>query len=55
MIRKRRLWQASTLYNGRACMALSILHALPVLPGDHEWLTHDFGIEVRMFRDKRAA
>lgn len=37
----------------RACMALGLIHGLPVLTADHDWLAHDVGVEVRLFR-KRA-
>ena len=36
----------------RVCMALGLLHGLPVLTGDHDWLQHDTGVEIRVFREK---
>lgn len=36
----------------RVCMALGILSGLPVLTGDHNWLEHEVGVEVRLFRDR---
>lgn len=38
----------------RACMALGLLHGLPVLTGDHEWLKHDIGLTVRLFRERKT-
>ena len=39
----------------RVCMSLGILHGLPVLTGDHEWLEHEVPLEVRVFRDRRKS
>lgn len=39
----------------RVCMALGLLHGLPVLTGDHQWIEHDVGIKVKLFRKRKAA
>ena len=39
----------------RACMALGLSRELPVLTGDRQWLDHDAGVEVRLFRHQEAA
>jgi len=39
----------------RVCMALGVLHNLPVLTGDHEWTKYDVGIDVQLFRKRKAA
>ncbi len=39
----------------RACMALGLLNDLPVLTGDHEWTEYDVGVEVQLFRRRKAA
>ncbi len=39
----------------RACLALGILHDLPVLTGDHEWTNYDVGVEVQLFRQRSKA
>ncbi len=35
----------------RVCLALGKLHCLPVLTADRDWLAHDIGVEVRLFRE----
>lgn len=39
----------------RICMALGLLKGLPVLTGDHKWTEYDVGVDVRLFRKRRAA
>ncbi len=38
---------------GRACLSLGLMHRLPVLTSDSDWLKHDIGVEVRLFRKPR--
>lgn len=35
----------------RICLGLGLLHQLPVLTSDRDWLKHDIGVEVRLFRN----
>lgn len=35
----------------RICLGLGLLHRLPVLTADRDWLKHDIGVEVRLFRN----
>ena len=39
----------------RVCMALGLLHDLPVLTGDHAWTEYDVGVDVQLFRKRKAA
>lgn len=39
----------------RVCMALGLLHDLPVLTGDHEWTNYNIGVDVQLFRKRKAA
>ena len=39
----------------RVCLSLGLMHNLPVLTGDHQWLEHDVGVEVQLFRKRQAA
>lgn len=39
----------------RICLALGLLRNLPVLTGDHQWLHHDIGVEVKLFRRNQLA
>lgn len=39
----------------RACLALAKSQDTPVLTGDHDWLKHDIGVEVLLFRKRQAA
>lgn len=46
---------SSVGFADRACMAAAVHHKLPVLTGDQDWLKHDIGVKVKLFRKKRAA
>ncbi len=39
----------------RSCLALAFRHGIPAVTGDRDWLSHDVGVEVRLFRNQPAA
>ena len=46
---------SSVGFADRACLALGLLHDLPVLTADHDWLKHNIGVKVNLFRKRAAA
>ena len=39
----------------RACLALALSRELPVITSDRKWQDLEIGVEVRLFRDAKAA
>lgn len=46
---------SSVGFADRACLALAKSHGIPALTGDHDWLKHDIGVEVLLFRKRAVA
>lgn len=46
---------SSVGFADRVCMALALSHGLPALTGDYDWLKHDIGIDVQLFRQRQSA
>jgi len=46
---------SSVGFADRACMALAKKHGLTALTGDHDWLKHDVGVEIQLFRQRSTA
>lgn len=46
---------SSVGFADRACMALARKHGLTALTGDHDWLKHDAGVEIQLFRQRTVA
>ncbi|MEP3480861.1 MAG: type II toxin-antitoxin system VapC family toxin [Fuerstiella sp.] len=43
---------SSVGFADRACLALAKSQNMIALTGDHDWLKHDVGVEVRLFRKR---
>ena len=46
---------SSVGFADRACMALAMQQQMPALTGDRDWLKHDAGVEIQLFRNREAA
>ena len=46
---------SSVGFADRSCMALAFRHGVPAITGDREWLKHDVGVEIKLFRNREAA
>jgi PIN domain nuclease of toxin-antitoxin system len=42
--------RAGLSFGDRACLALALIHGLPVLTADRAWAKVDVGVEVRLIR-----
>lgn len=43
---------SSVGFADRACLALAKSRGMVALTGDHDWLKHDVGVEVQLFRQR---
>lgn len=42
---------SSVGFADRACLALAVKYNIAVLTGDTDWLKHDVGIDIQLFRN----
>lgn len=46
---------SSVGFADRACMALAMQQGIPALTGDRDWVKHDVGVAIELFRNREAA